>query len=640
MGVSQINPGRISNSLMARRILDSVNTNQQAISLLQTQLATGKKFLLPSEAPTAATQTLVLQKLDERRAAFQGSVRTNQGFLATADQTLNVIADGLTQARGLAQAAAGDQVTSQERQGLAQEVAGLIRSTIQAANTQYAGRYLFAGTATDRAPFEQTQGGLVRYNGNTQKIAGLADFGLLVGSGIDGGLGLAAITQPESRDLNPALTLSTQLDDLYAGAGVELGRIRVTLDDGVSTVQKDVDLAGAETIQDVKIALEQAFTGEPITLTVAIDPTTHSGLRLTPSAGTIRVQDREGGTTAQGLGIEGGPVAVLNGTDLDPAIGLFTNVASLNGNTGIGATAGFGLRIENAGDVTVVDLDGAVTVQDVLNRIRDAEPNVIADLAADGRGITVSSRLSGANFSIGENGGTNATQLGLRTFTTDVRLDALNLGTGVSGLGTTPLRITRRDGTAVEVDLSAALTVQDVITAINAVDPGVLTASLKSVGNGFALQDTSGAGALTVENSALSTALGLDGTENTGSTGVLHGRDVHPRQPGGTWNLLVGLERAIRDRDLPALERLAKGLDEEAARLSVVRGDLGIQQRQLDDLDNLLEDRHVDLQGQLEKLVDIDYAETITQFTAQQQALEAYLQVAARTQQLSILQYL
>jgi hypothetical protein len=48
-----------------------------------------------------------------------------------------------------------------------------------------------------------------------------------------------------------------------------------------------------------------------------------------------------------------------------------------------------------------------------------------------------------------------------------------------------------------------------VLNAINAADPGVLTASLNAVGNGISITDTSGTGALTVVENNVATALGL-----------------------------------------------------------------------------------------------------------------------------------
>uniref|UniRef100_A0A7C2K0Q4 Flagellin n=1 Tax=Schlesneria paludicola TaxID=360056 RepID=A0A7C2K0Q4_9PLAN len=631
---------RVPNSLSMLRTVQAVSRSQTRLNRVQTQLATGQRFVLPSESPTAATQSIALQKLDERALAFQGSLQTNLGYLAVADQSLATISDALNQARGLLQAGLGDQVTDEERQALALEVGALTRTIIQAANTTYNGRALFAGSESTAAPFEAVAGGFIRYNGNAQSLSGLADFATLVDSGVDGVSGLQAVSSPVSSDLNPVLSLDTRLDQLHRGLGTELGSLRVILDDGVNDVRRTIDLTGAETLQDVKLRIEQAFAADPITVTVDIDPGTQSGLRLTPSAGTVEVRDLESSNTAQQLGIRSGPAAVLTGSDLDPALSLFTPVAALNGGLGIGATAGTGLRIENGGQVSIVDLDGAVTVQDVLNRIREADPNVIADISADGRGIVVSTRLSGADFSIGENGGTDAAGLGLRTFTASTRLDDLNLGTGVPRDDPSPLTILRRDGSTATVDLSQAMTVQDVLDAINAVDPGNLVAGLNAVGNGISLQDNSGVGPLTVVENNWSLDLGLSGTDDNGPAGVLAGRDVNPQQALGGFNALARLEVAIRNRDVASLERLAGELEAAYTHVNVVRGELGNHQRQLEAIDNTLADRHVQIKERLSRFLDVDLAETITEFTAQQQALQAYLQIAAETLQLSILPFL
>ncbi|HUQ70102.1 MAG TPA: flagellin, partial [Planctomycetaceae bacterium] len=313
----------------------------------------------------------------------------------------------------------------------------------------------------------------------------------------------------------------------------------------------------------------------------------------------------------------------------------------LNGGAGIDVTAGAELRIENGGTVTTVDLAGAATVQDVLNRIQEADPNVIAEISADGRGLSVTSRLSGAGFSIGEvSGHETAADLGLRTFNESTRLADLNYGVGVPGSDAPPLTIIRRDGSQVTVDLSGAATVQDIINTINAVLPAGLTAGLNASGNGISLQDASGAGPLTVVENDWSLKLGLNGTENTGPTGVLAGRDVNPQQAAGAFNVLSRLERAIRDRDIPTLDRLAEELDAAYGHVTIVRGDLGNDQRQLESIDNLLADRHVEIKDRLSKLQDVDLSVTITEFLAQQQSMQAYLKIASETLQISILQYL
>ncbi|MDZ4688892.1 MAG: flagellin [Planctomycetaceae bacterium] len=634
MSISALSLSRTPNSLATSRTTQAIAIAQGRLSRLQTQLGTGQKYLLPSESPTAATQAIALQKVDERAAAFQTSLQTNLGFLAVADQSLGTISDALARARGLLQAGIGDQVTADEREALAQEVAALTKSIIQAANTTYNGRAIFAGSATGGVPFEQIGDGLVRYNGNSQTLSGLADFNTLVASGIDGVNGLqATTTTATAADLNPAVTLGTRLDQLHRGQGVDLGSLQVI----VSGISKTIDLSGAETLDDVKLRIEDAFSTELITVDVDINAAAN-GLQIT-TAGTVEVRDLQSGNTALQLGLRGGPTANLQGSDVDPVLSLLTPLSALNGGVGIDVTAGAGLRIENGGMVRTVDLAGAVTVQDVLNRILETDPNVIAEISPDGRGLSVTSRLSGANFSIGEvSGHANATELGLRTFTANTLLADLNLGVGVPGVDAQPLTIIRRDGSQVTVDLSGAATVQDVLNKINDVEPGVLVAALNTVGNGISLQDNSlFAGPLTVVENDWSVKLGLNGT---GPTGVLAGRDVNPQQAAGAFNVLSRLEQALRDRDLPTLERLAEELDAAYGHVTIVRGDLGNDQRQLESIDNLLADRHVEIKDRLSKLQDVDLSVTITEFLAQQQSMQAYLKIASETLQVSILQYL
>ena len=97
-----------------------------------------------------------------------------------------------------------------------------------------------------------------------------------------------------------------------------------------------------------------------------------------------------------------------------------------------------GLQIVSGGKTYTVSLGGDTTVQDLLNSINKSGAGLDAEINAAKTGINVSSRVSGADFSIGENGGTTATQLGLRTFTADTQLSQLNYGAGVGVNTVTP----------------------------------------------------------------------------------------------------------------------------------------------------------------------------------------------------------
>ena len=131
---------------------------------------------------------------------------------------------------------------------------------------------------------------------------------------------------------------------------------------------------------------------------------------------------------------------------------------------------------------------------------------LLAEINATRDGINVRSRLSGADFTIGENGGTTATQLGIRSYTGDTELAAFNRGVGVptdvgpEALDTAKfdqIQIVARDnGTLIVVDLSTATSLQDVVNLINTaagnnVGTTAVLARMTQTGNGIELVDSS-----------------------------------------------------------------------------------------------------------------------------------------------------
>jgi hypothetical protein len=100
--------------------------------------------------------------------------------------------------------------------------------------------------------------------------------------------------------------------------------------------------------------------------------------------------------------------------------------ATTTGTTAHGSGVEFdqasGLQILNGDQVHVIDLSTATTVEDLLNTLNGSDADVLAELNDDAT-ISIRSRLSGANFAIGENGGDTATHLGLRSFTEATRIE-------------------------------------------------------------------------------------------------------------------------------------------------------------------------------------------------------------------------
>lgn len=635
MDLGPLLPGRIPGTLVTDRLRSNIAAGQRELTRMQEQVATGQRYFLPSEDPGSAVRAISLKKLLARKTQALTNINSDQALLSATETSLVTISDGLNKAKQLITAGIGDSVSSAERKGLAIEAGGVLQGLLNAGNTVFRGRRLFAGSENGQAPFTGLSENAVRYEGDVFSIDSFVDIGLLQSNNSDGATAFGALTPSNGRDVNPALGLSTRIEDLYGGDGVRLGQISVAL--SASPPAQTVDLSGAQTVGDLKAILENAFPGG---LTVGINGT-NNGLSITPTAGTVTIADINGGFVAADLGIRATAAATVTGGDLNPRLTIKSTLASLNGGTGIGTTAGNGLRIVNGSKTTDIDISSATTVEDLLNLLRDPALALSAEVAADGKSLDIRSRLSGANFSIGERGGNNATLLGLRTTIAATNLDDLNFGRGVPVDNGQTLNITRRDGTIAQVNLAGSTTVQDVLTQINAVSPGNLVASLVPNGNGIQITDNSGTGPLSIEQNEISLALALNGAE-TGAinTVPLVGRDPNFKEATGSLNIVLRLKDALERSDNVELTRLNTLVDQEIARVTQQRGEIGGRLKSLDDAQNRLQDNQVEISKALSTEFDADLSEVLTRIVTLQTTLEATLKVASQTLQVSLVNFL
>lgn len=192
--------------------------------------------------------------------------------------------------------------------------------------------------------------------------------------------------------------------------------------------------------------------------------------------------------------------ASLDGKDTKQIPFLGTGVVSDNaapaitsGGTGTPLDLESGVIITQGTQTTTVRFHGAETIEDLINAFQSSGAAVRARINADGTGLDLVTTLSGVDFTIGENGGTTATQLGLRTFSETTSLSQFNYGVGVGRSGGVDFVITRNDGVELNVNLSGANTVGDVLNLINNhpdnVGPDKVVARLAAVGNGIEIVD-------------------------------------------------------------------------------------------------------------------------------------------------------
>ncbi|GAB4132038.1 MAG: hypothetical protein Kow0040_12180 [Thermogutta sp.] len=234
-------------------------------------------------------------------------------------------------------------------------------------------------------------------------------------------------------DLNPRLVPGTRLADTLGTFARAVIRFPGT--DNDFTIQA---VHHGEEFNDVRIRLED-------------DPTVHWGEEVVTYdsvAKEIVVRIDEGHTQAGHVvdalnrANDAGVLpfrASLDPTDRDayPGQGLVspTDPGQWAGTTQDGSGEDLdlrsGIQVVNGGQTYTISLADAVTVEDLLNRLNTSGAGLLAEIASDGTGINVRSRISGDDFAIGENGGNTAAQLGIRSFHEGVFLRDLNHGRGV-----------------------------------------------------------------------------------------------------------------------------------------------------------------------------------------------------------------
>jgi flagellin-like hook-associated protein FlgL len=259
---------------------------------------------------------------------------------------------------------------------------------------------------------------------NDQLLAAGID-NLTASLGLDGNnLQLTA----ENDSTLPVISMTTALADLNRGNGVDLDTGSFIIRSSDDSISELIDISEAETLEDVKDAIEQQLAlagvnnivvdinaagdglqiadnnGPPLDLIIeesSVESTTAADLGITGSIGALLVGsdlqpqprfiiDEAGGgrTTAADLGIAGNMTYNLIGNDLNPELLATVKLSELS--NGLGFDSGNIVMVQ--GERTVIIDTGAeslVTVQDLLDEINNSGLDITASINEQGIGIQI-----------------------------------------------------------------------------------------------------------------------------------------------------------------------------------------------------------------------------------------------------------
>jgi len=186
------------------------------LSHVMTQMATGKRILLPSDDPIASTRITQLNRQQASIEQYQGNIEAVSASLSQQESILDGVSNDLLSIRDdLLQASNGTN-SAESLSSIGQEIGALTDAMVNALNYQDGdGHYIFGGTINDKPPIvEQDTDGdgtadTYVYQGNTEHRSATVSNGVEV----DTNVSVGEIFGPDLDLLNNLNDLSEEMQD-------------------------------------------------------------------------------------------------------------------------------------------------------------------------------------------------------------------------------------------------------------------------------------------------------------------------------------------------------------------------------------------------------------------------------------------
>jgi len=148
---------RVSTSYLLNNLSRDISQQLARMQRLSEDISTGKRVRKPSDDPIAASRGMAIRALRAGVAQHKTNIDDAKDWLGATERALMKAQEVFQNAADAALRAGNSTLSGDERQALAQDVNGLIAELVDLANTEYDGRYIFAGLKTLTKPFVLTE---------------------------------------------------------------------------------------------------------------------------------------------------------------------------------------------------------------------------------------------------------------------------------------------------------------------------------------------------------------------------------------------------------------------------------------------------------------------------------------------------
>jgi flagellar hook-associated protein 3 FlgL len=148
---------RVSSDMMGDNLINIVKRNTEKMIKVQSNISSGRRNRLPRENPVEVSHSIIYNRVLFELERFQRNIEDGRARLRTADSALASATDVLQRIRELGVQGANGVYSKEDRALIASEIEQLLEELVVIANSKYKGRALFAGNDTLEDPFKSSR---------------------------------------------------------------------------------------------------------------------------------------------------------------------------------------------------------------------------------------------------------------------------------------------------------------------------------------------------------------------------------------------------------------------------------------------------------------------------------------------------
>lgn len=160
---------RITNNVLNNTFLRNLSRNLKQMQKYHNQLTSGKEVTRPSDNPLLVAKIMDMDNNIMQNEQYNSNISDTLGWVQTQDTALSDATKTLQRVKDLMIYASNGSLSETDRLAIKDEVEMQVEHLGDVLNTNFDGRYIFAGQKTTTRPFEIGDGGL-EYKGDSNDI--------------------------------------------------------------------------------------------------------------------------------------------------------------------------------------------------------------------------------------------------------------------------------------------------------------------------------------------------------------------------------------------------------------------------------------------------------------------------------------